>query len=68
MAHAISKVQTDCTDVQADLSLCWSHEAYRRFCHYRIRLICPQDIFLLPSADSRRTVVSFWQKNVHNTG
>ena len=22
----------------------------------------------LPSADSRRTVVSFWQKNVHNTG
>ena len=23
---------------------------------------------VLPSADSRRTVVSFWQKNVHNTG
>ena len=23
---------------------------------------------LLPSADSRRTVFSFWQKNVHNTG
>ena len=22
----------------------------------------------LPSADSRRAVVSFWQKNVHNTG
>ena len=22
----------------------------------------------LPSADSRRTVVIFWQKNVHNTG
>ena len=22
----------------------------------------------LPSADSRRTVVSFWRKNVHNTG
>ena len=22
----------------------------------------------LPSSDSRRTVVSFWQKNVHNTG
>ena len=21
-----------------------------------------------PSADSRRAVVSFWQKNVHNTG
>ena len=30
------------------------------------------EIFLyghsLPSADSRRAVVSFWQKNVHNTG
>ena len=23
---------------------------------------------LLPSADLRRAVVSFWQKNVHNTG
>ena len=22
----------------------------------------------LPSADSRRAVVSFWQENVHNTG
>ena len=22
----------------------------------------------LPSADSRRAVVSFWRKNVHNTG
>ena len=22
----------------------------------------------LPSTDSRRAVVSFWQKNVHNTG
>ena len=22
----------------------------------------------LPSADSRRAFVSFWQKNVHNTG
>ena len=22
----------------------------------------------LPSADSRRAVFSFWQKNVHNTG
>ena len=22
----------------------------------------------LPSADSRRAIVSFWQKNVHNTG
>ena len=22
----------------------------------------------IPSADSRRAVVSFWQKNVHNTG
>ena len=22
----------------------------------------------LPSADSRRAAVSFWQKNVHNTG
>ena len=22
----------------------------------------------LPSADSRRAVVSFWQKDVHNTG
>ena len=22
----------------------------------------------LPSADSRRAVASFWQKNVHNTG
>ena len=22
----------------------------------------------VPSADSRRAVVSFWQKNVHNTG
>ena len=26
------------------------------------------EIFSLPSADSRRAVVSFWQKNVHNTG
>ena len=24
--------------------------------------------YSLPSADSRRAVVSFWQKNVHNTG
>ena len=24
--------------------------------------------FSLPSADSRRAVVSFWRKNVHNTG
>ena len=23
---------------------------------------------ILPSADSRRAVVSFWRKNVHNTG
>ena len=23
---------------------------------------------ILSSADSRRTVVSFWRKNVHNTG
>ena len=30
-----------------------------------------QNIFYghsLPSADSRRAVVSFWRKNVHNTG
>ena len=26
------------------------------------------EIFSLPSTDSRRAVVSFWQKNVHNTG
>ena len=26
------------------------------------------EIFSLPSADSRRTVISFWRKNVHNTG
>ena len=25
-------------------------------------------IHSLPSADSRRAVVSFWRKNVHNTG
>ena len=25
-------------------------------------------VILLPSADSRRVVVSFWQKNVHNIG
>ena len=24
--------------------------------------------YSLPSADSRRAVVSFWQKNVHNIG
>ena len=24
--------------------------------------------FSVPTADSRRAVVSFWQKNVHNTG
>ena len=27
-----------------------------------------QHSFSLPSVDSRRTVVSFWRKNVHNTG
>ena len=26
------------------------------------------EIFSLPSADSRRAVVSFWRKNAHNTG
>ena len=27
-----------------------------------------QFLWALPSADSRRAVVSFWRKNVHNTG
>ena len=51
---------SDCTDTQADYGLHCLH--------------MPEDtsnIFYshsLPSADSRREVVSFWQKNVHNIG
>ena len=27
------RLRSDCTDVQADLRLCWSHKSYCRFCH-----------------------------------
>ena len=27
------RLWSDCADAQADLSLCWSHKSYCRFCH-----------------------------------
>ena len=30
---------SDCTDAQADLSLCWSHKSYCRFCHALAHII-----------------------------
>ena len=27
------QLASDCTDAQADLSICWSHKSYCRFCH-----------------------------------
>ena len=32
-AHTVAKTLIDCMDVQADLSLCWLHMYYCRFCH-----------------------------------
>ena len=45
------KTLSDCADAQADLSLCWSHKSYIRFCraqaHFFYLLFCLFFIFFL---------------------
>ena len=50
-------------DILATLCICWDITFVRGDWSWNIFYN-----HSLPSADSRRTVVSFWRKNVHNTG
>ena len=77
----LSKCQRILTklDTCIDIKEIWFWIANGQISSIFDRVICPRPdngrvllfyffILPLPSADTRRTVVSFWQKNAHSTG
>ena len=45
IVHVDGKDWSDCMDVQADLSLCWAHLSFCRFCHALAHIIFQENQF-----------------------
>ena len=70
-AQYLEKETMDCDPIwhmnnSIDIDIAWN--CYTVFCVNFHQGYDPFYGHSLPSADSRRVVVSFWRKNVHNTG